>query len=142
MVGNKEIIVTLSDDTKHLVNLTRSRKTDKWQIELKDVEGDSKKGILDFTELDRMIDEASDVYNIDGIALINRKWIIALKQKISSLKSGAEVPPTYIDFVQEFSDYMENVDPLNEQMVQTIQIMSPILMKIVETETNNNCKLG
>jgi hypothetical protein len=89
-----------------------------------------------------MIDEAGDIYNIDGTALINRKWIIALKQKISSLKSGAEVPPTYIDFVQEFSDYMENVDPLNEQMVQTIQIMSPILMKIVETETNNNCKLG
>jgi F0F1-type ATP synthase gamma subunit len=73
--------------------------------------------------------------------LIKSEWINALEVKIESLKSGKDATDVYNKLVQEFAIYMSTMrsDP---NYAETIKVMSTILQKIKETETNNKCKLG
>ena len=138
---SKEIIVTLSDDSKQTYVLSRDRKTDKWSIKFKDVESDSKDGILDISDLQSLLNQVKDTYLSDGTPLIKPEWTNALEVKIESLKSGKDVSGVYNNLMQQFAIYMNSMksDP---NYVETIKVMTTILQKIRETETNNNCKLG
>lgn len=138
---SKEIIVTLSDDSKQTFVLSRDRKTDKWDIKFKEVESDSKDGILDISELQSLLNQLKDTYLPDGTPLIKSEWINALEVKIESLKSGKDVSGVYNNLMQQFALYMNSMksDP---NYIETIKVMTTILQKIRETETNNNCKLG
>jgi hypothetical protein len=66
----KEIIVTLSNDIKIPLELSRDRKTDKWSVKIKDIETDSKEGILDTSELQSLLAVTRDTYLPDGSPLI------------------------------------------------------------------------
>jgi hypothetical protein len=66
----KEIIVTLPNDIKLPLELSRDRKTDKWSVKIKNLEADSKEGILDLSELESLLAVTKDTYLPDGNPLI------------------------------------------------------------------------
>ena len=135
----KEIVVTLSDDSKQMLELTKSRKTDKWNIKVKDVESESKDGILDTNQLTEALNAVKLVVFPDGTT-INKEWINTLEAKIESLKSGKDVTGLYNKFASEFASYLTTqISDPNYQ--QTIQILSPLIQDIMKADTTKTCKV-
>ena len=136
----KEIVVTLSDGSKQFLELTKNRRSDKWDVKVKDVEISSKEGILEMSELSSMLNNIKTLTLPDGTSLIKDTWINALEAKIDSIVSGKDVDDLYNNFVMEFSNYMlsETNAPNYQQIIETI---SPLLMSLTEADATKTCKV-